>query len=38
MVAAVLRKHMMPLYARMLSLHDRWMGRLLDWMRSLRKT
>lgn len=38
MGASVLRKPMMPLYARMLSLHDRWMGLLLDWMRALRKT
>lgn len=38
MVAAVLRKPMMPLHARMLSLHDRWMGLLRDRMRAPRKT
>ena len=37
MAAGVLRKPLMPLYAGMLSLHDRWLGLLRDWMRALRK-
>ena len=37
MSAGVLRKPLMPLYAGMLSLHDRWLGLLRDWMRALRK-
>jgi undecaprenyl-diphosphatase len=38
MAAGALRKPLMPFWARMLLLHDRWAGQLRDRIRALRKT
>lgn len=38
MAAGVLCKPLMPVYARLLSLHDRWMVLLREWIRARRKT